>query len=556
MRTKIFYILFFFFLAASMPFAGYSNISIRKYCENLLDSARKEYSERYYIKAMESLVEAKQLAEENNWTDLKIDALNGIGVIYTNLFDYDKAMEHYLESYKIASKESDKKRELYILNNIANIYFNNQEYLKAKEYVQKSYEIAVYLNDSSRMGLIASNLASVLHEIGDFDLAKMYTEISLTMMNNFKDTSEYLLSQITRVYNLYLQKKYAEAEQIGLSLWEQLQEVDHTQKPYFLLTFSSIYREKGDIKKAVVYAGKALQAKPDIKACVEIYTQLSDLHQLDGDYLLALLYKDSIAMAIDSLHRINNRDFLESNHIRFELINSERQLAENRAKQKAERTLFVFIFIFMAILTVILVWVFRIQSIRNKQQKIIAENGQRIAELELEKERNKKLIIEQQFKEQETLAILEQERLNNEIEIKNRQLTAQVLSQSNKKDIINEIIQTLSSFSVQSKIPELNSVIFTLKQQAKDSDHWNDFLIHFEQINPSFISVLKEKHPDLNDNDIRFLSYIYLNLDGKKISDLLNISFDSLRKKKLRLANKMGVGSIDLYTYLINLSFS
>jgi len=556
MRIKFFCVLSFFFLTVSLPFAGYGNTNTRKYCKNLLGSADKKYSERNFIEAMENLIEAKQLAEENNWTDFKIDALNGIGVIYTNIFDYDKAMEYYLKSYKIASKESDKKRELYILNNIAHLYFGNQEYLKAMEYTKKAYEIATYLNDSSCMGLISSNLASILHKIGDFELAKTYTELSLRVLSNHNDSSDCLVCQMVMVYNLYMQKKYIEAEQLGLSVWKQLQGIDHLLKPHFLLTFSKIYQEKGDIKKAIAYTYEALQSKPDIKDDIEIYTQLSDLYQLNGNYLLALQYKDSMAMAVDSLHRINNRDFLESNHIRFELINSERQLAENRAKQKAERTLFVFIFIFMAILTAILVWVFRIQSIRNKQQKIIAENGQRIAELELEKERNKKLIIEQQFKEQETLAILEQERLNNEIEIKNRQLTAQVLSQSNKKDIINEIIQTLSSFSAQSKIPELNSVIFTLKQQAKDSEHWNDFLIHFEQINPSFISILKEKHPDLNDNDIRFLSYIYLNLDGKKISDLLNISFDSLRKKKLRLANKMGVGSIDLYTYLINMSFS
>ena len=220
-------------------------------------------------------------------------------------------------------------------------------------------------------------------------------------------------------------------------------------------------------------------------------------------------------------------------------------MTENKAKQKAERMLFIVVIISIFLLAMILIWVLRIQSIRNKQRK-------QITELELEKSKNQKLILEQQLKEHETLTLLEQERFNTEIDAKNRQLTAQVLLQANRKEMIQEIIQILSIVPQQSKVSELDSVMFSLKQQLKEAERWNDFFIHFEQINPSFISLLKEKHPDINDNDIRLLSYIYLNLDSKKIAELLNISFDSFRKKKQRLANKMGIETTELYTHLVN----
>jgi len=561
MRTKIFCGLFFFFLLVFIPFAGYGN-SDRKYCESLLDSARKKYSEKNYIKAMESLTEARKIAEENNWTDLKIDALNGMGAVYTSLFDYDKAMEYYLESYKIATKKSDTKRELLIINNIGKIYFDNQEYSKVKEYLEKAYEIAFLLKDSFCIRQVASNLASVLHKTEDFILAEKYLNIGLKMLNNDTATREYLTFQIIKTDNLYLQKKYSEAEKIGLSIWERVQKIDHAFKHSFVICLSKIYQEKGNIEKALYYAYEALQGSPDIVDCICIYDQLSDLYQLENAYPLALQYKDSAAMAIDSLRKINNKDYLKSNLIRFELLNSEKELAESKAKQKAERMLFIVVIIAIFILAMIFIWVLRIQSIRNKQRK-------QITELELQHEKNQNLLqqeqlnneklrLEQQLKEQETFALLEQERLASEIDNKNKQLMARVLFQSNRNDLIKELIVALSNIPLQKESTIIEPIVQKLRLQLKDSADANIFLVQLEQISPSLFLLLKEKHPNLSLDEIQLLSYIHLyNIDTKKIASLLNISVNTCQKRKERLAIKMGIKTTELYDFLCSLmSFS
>ena len=634
MKTKIFCGLFFFFFVVSIPFASHGNTD-KEYYIQAKQLAKKERTNRNYIKALELIKKVAKSAEENNWIDLKIDAYNDMGVIYCDLYDYDKAVEHFLNAYNTALKESDKKRELLLLNNIGAIYNSNKDYLKAKEYFEKSYKIAIYLNDSFRIGSSFSNLASISQITGDFELAETYINLSLIMLNNYKNTPEYIRSQIVKTDNLYLQKKYNKAELLGLSVWEQLQDADHFLKPHFLLVLSKIYQKKGNLEKAIDFAHEALQGKLNLEDCVEIYGQLSDLYKLKNSYLLALQYKDSVIMTIDSLYKINNKDYLESNLIRFELINSEKQLSDNKTKQKAERMFFFVVIISFFVLAMIFIWVLRIQSIRNKQRKIIAENGQKIVGLELEKEKNEKLLLEQQLKEKETLALLEQERLNNEtkekllleqqlkeektlallkqerlnnetkekllleqqlkeektlallkqeqfnneklvleqklkeqetlallqqkelnneIDIKNRQLITKILLQSSRNALIEEIISTLSDISDKTINPILESVVRKLGTELKETDDWNVFFTYFERINPSFLSSLKEKHPDLTTHEIRLISYIYLDLETKEIASLLNITFDSCKKRKQRLAQKMNIITSELYRYLTNLT--
>src|SRR5690606_33387591 len=180
-------------------------------------------------------------------------------------------------------------------------------------------------------------------------------------------------------------------------------------------------------------------------------------------------------------------------------------------------------------------WALKNYSERLKQKKIIAENSQNIAEMEMEKEKKYKTLIEQQFKEKEALTLLEQEKFKNEIEYKNRQLTAKALSLSTRNELIESIIDSLSMHSDISKNSNLKKNISELKNQLKKDADWDDFFSHFEEVNHGFLKSLKEQHPELTSNDIRYISYVYMNLSTKEISSLLNITVEACRKRKERI---------------------
>ncbi len=573
MKQKIFYILILFFIIASyIPVSANGHTNTRQYCSSLIDSSRKE-EKRNPAKALEYLNEAQLVAETNNYGDLLIIVLNNKGIIYFALLDYDLAMEYYLAAYKITLEQDDKKGAFIVLNNIGIVYGETNQYAKAIEYLEKAYPVAEQLNDSNKIIMLAVNLAISFHAMEKPDGAIKYLNAVSDILQDNPDEKWSIYLNTEKANNLYLRKEYDAAETLALKVLQQYRNIENKYnskldyRSVLFLCLSKIYQAKGNREKAFYFGQEAVKANPILPERIHIFKYMSDLYQQFNFPVLALQYKDSLIMAKDSLHKINIKDNLESNQVKIELLNSENRLAENKAKQKNERILFISLFVFIAILAIILIWVFRIQSIRNKQRK-------QITDLELEKEKNQKLILEQylkkketltllkeeqltieklrleqQLKEQETSALLKQERLNNEIEVKNKQLTAQILSHSNKHEWISEMLNSLLEIPEKSRDSLLDSIIRNLKMQQKDSSEWETFLNYLEEINPSLLIALQHIHPNLTSNDIQLIFCIYLDLDTKKIAHLLNVSIETCRKKKQRLSDKIGIKVPELRNY-------
>ena len=545
MRAKISYLLFFFFLVASIPFASYGNINTKTYCRELIGSAKQEYLERNYVKSLEIFTKALPIAKENEFIELEALILNFMGLVYKDLLAYDKAMECFIEVYNLAFKSSNLKAQISALSNMTLIYGENDEHDKSLEYLKKAYTISLELGDSIKIGEIAINIAYVALEVEDIALAEQYINIAKNIRT---DDNRFLIkTQLVIITFLISKKDYAVAESMALHILQQEIEPINEIRLYYLL--SKIYQEKGNLNKAIQYNHEIIQGKSTIREKIGAYGQLSELYQQSNSFALALQCKDSLVQIKDAWYKVNIKQYTETSRMQIELLNSEKELTENKAKQKVERILFIVGFIAIFVLAIISIWVSRIQSIKSKQQKIIIEKEQRITKLELDKEKNKKLLLKRQLKEQETLSLLEQERLSNE----NKQLAAKVLMQSNRNELIENIIHSLSQISRQPEDHQLQLVIEQLKMQLKESAEWDNFLTYFEQINPSFLSSLKQTHPDLTIVDIRFLSYMFLNFNTKEISSLLNISIDTCKKKRQRLAAKLGLETTELYNYLLTI---
>ncbi len=580
----------------------YGNSS--SYYQDRLDLSKKEYMAGNYAKSLEYLIETKTLAENNNLPDIQISALNHIGLVYTGLLNYEKAMEYYLEAYQIALRHTDRKNEMKILNNISQLYFLNDEIDKTSHYLNMAYKLAQDLKDSLGLATLMISLGITSNKTGDLELADSYINDAIKIIKNqLKDSALLVIAIYVKTENLYLKGEYNRAKQLALETLEQYSKIINPEsKIENLLILSRIYEKEKNLQKAIYYAKEALENDPKLPVTIEIYEQLSDLYRKVNMLPYALQYQDSVIIMKDSLTKLNDMSRLINSQIQFDLINSEKKLAENKEKQRQERELFALIIISIVVFIVIFIWTFHVRSTKNKQLKIITE-------LELEKEKNEKLLLEQQLKEQETLALLEQERLNNEvkeklllkqqlreqetlalleqerlnneikekmllkqqlkeqealgllererykneIKMKNKQLVSKTLFQSSKNELIKDIIRTLSDVPNKSDIPELRSAVRKLRSQIKEPASWDSFLTYFEQINPSFLSSLKEKHPDLTASETRLSSYIYLNLDTKEISKLLNITPEYCRKKKQRLAKKIGLPASKIHNYLVNI---
>ncbi len=578
MKSKIFYILIIsFIIALNIPLSANGNTNTREYCRQLRDSSRQEYLQGNYVKCIEINTQILALAEKNNWKDYQATSLNSLGSYFLLISDYWQSLEYLLTAYEIALDIQDRELEVKILNNIGLLYYYTKEYTESIEYLKKAYSVSMNIKDSLMGARIAGNIGEIYVFLNNLDSAEHYIEIGLEKAKNLSDKSILYGISAQKALHLSLLGKEEEAIDLSLQLLETINNTDNNKEEFteimILLHLSQIYLKKGDNKEAIYYARQALRSQPTLLQTIEIYELLSDLYEEENVLDVANQYKDSAFLMQDSLLKINMNNYSEGSRAKFELFEMEKALVENKAKQKSERILFISILIFMVILTVVVVWIFRIGSIKNKQSKLIAE-------LRLKEEENKKLLLEQQLKEQEALTlleeerllnevneklilkqrikeeemrrILEEERLNQKIESKNKQLTARALSHSDRDELLKEIIPVLSDMAGRVEDPSLDLIIRKLKLQLKNTAQWDTFLAQAEQINPNLFYLLKDDYLQLTTNDIHFLSYIYLNLDTKKIAYLLDISYDACRKKKQRLAAKLGIKVEDLYPFLVN----
>lgn len=521
-----------------------------EYCDSLIKKGVDAMWKKEYIKSLEYLTEAKTLAEKNRWYKQQFLAINNIGANYYSMLDYGEALNHYLESYTIAVKELDPQHEMVVLNNIAIIYSKEENYKEAREYFKKAYDIAKENKDYIKVGLYAMNLGNVANETHNLKEAKAYILESFPYL---KGNPELLiLAQIALAENDLQMGNARQAREKAEQLYKTTQNLDYNDTGISLLQIiSRSYLEEKNYTAAITTAKKILALKPNLEAKKTVYDLLSKIYLESKFYKEALQYKDSVITTEKEFNEKKNGDLLANSKVKFEIQNYKNQIAINEEKLSTERNFFYSILTAIIAIVTIIILSLRNMSVKDKQRKLIAERNEQAIALELEKEKNENLILEKQIREKETSSLLEQERLKNEIEARNRKLSAKALYLSGRNTLIEDVIASLSKIPELSKNASLSTHIKTLKNHLKTDDEWDSFITHFEEVNQGYLNRLKALHSSLTANDVRFICYIYMNLSTKEIASMLNITLEACRKRKERIAAKMELpDSSHLYDYL------
>ena len=516
----------------------------RENCDALIKEGIQEMNEKNHEKSLEILSQTKSMAEKNNWPKQLFLSVNNIGANYYLMLDYGEALDNYLEAYKIAVKELEPNFEMIVLNNIAILYSKEKKFDKAEEYFLNAYQIAEANKDSTKIGMYAVNLATVANEQKEISKSERYLNTAFAYL----EPNSPILSQafVSKAQFLVLKNELDAAEKLLDSILPGFQSATLSEPRISALMLSAdIQQRKNEIQQAITTINKArFDPQASLEYRIDAFERLSNLYKMSQNFNVAFRYKDSLIAAKDSLNSIKNGKQFENSRIKFEIQNYQNELNESQNRLKTERKVFYSILAGIIFLILILFWALRNYWLKLKHKKIIAE-------LELEKQKTDTILLEKELKEQSTLSSLEKEKLKNEIESKNRKLAAKAVSISTRNELIESILQSFSSQSDWQKNNLLRSQVNELKNYLKKESEWEDFFTHFEEVNQGFIRKLKVKHPELNSNDIRYLSYIYMNLSTKEISSLLNITVEACRKRKERIIKKMNLSEEhDLYSYL------
>jgi tetratricopeptide (TPR) repeat protein len=498
----------------------------REECMELIYDGLRISAKGDYARALEYFIIAEAAAEKNHWQKEFIEAEANIGLTYSNLSNYGEALGYYKTALDVPEIEPVMKVK--IIANIGVTYTNEKDYTTALEYYMKAYAVSKAKKFDHQTVFIACNIADVYDRIGNYKEASRYLmEVKDLPMNDMAGQ----FWKTNYAENLALQGRLDEAEKIGEELIDKVEKVK-VGGCYTCITklLATIYSKNNKEDLALFYAKKGLNNTFEMKSRIDFYDQLSAIYFQKKEYATAKQYTDSVIIAKDSLNASVNRGLFQSNKIKLRIRDYQNELKAKTENQETQRNLFIVSILLVLVISFALYRGLRHKLARQEKERIIADKQQMIVNLELEG-------------------------LKNNIAEKNRNLSAKTLYLSGRNELIEEVIGALTEIPEISGNKEVTEYMKTLRGYLKADSEWDDFISYFEQVNPEFLKTLKARHPQLTATDIRFLCYIYMNLDMREIGSTFNITYNAAMKRQRRIKEKMEIDKdVPLYEYLLHLA--
>ena len=181
-------------------------------------------------------------------------------------------------------------------------------------------------------------------------------------------------------------------------------------------------------------------------------------------------------------------------------------------------------YVLIVVILIFIINSYYINFYRKKEEKIIRMNQSKLELKEIEKK--------------QALMTIENEKLQQDIEGKNRELAISTMSMIKKNQFLSKLKKDLKYIN---SIQNISSIINIIDRNLNNQDDWKFFEEAFNNADKDFLKKVKESHPSLTNNDLRLCAYLRLNLSSKDIAPLLNISLSSVEIKRYRLRKKMNL---------------
>ncbi|MEO1653045.1 MAG: tetratricopeptide repeat protein [Bacteroidota bacterium] len=458
-----------------------------------------------------------------------------LGVLEYNQGEFEKSLAQFLAAVRIQEALRMEVAQANSLTQIAWVNFVQDDYDKAFDYYQKALQLYQQNDKPALVARSYSNLAIIFDERDhDLDKALEYQEKGREILEKLGDQSG-----ITKLYNnlgiLHKNRKEYEASRRYFILAIDL----HKKARQGGLMALSIYNlgnldfEMKQYTDAIQHYQEALEIslqfglKDQLRKC---YKKLSQIYEIQGAYAKALdLNKKYLQINQEIYNEQKTRQiaYLQENfeseqrEKQIQLLKQEKELASTRNRW------YITLFIMALLIGIFGFWVQRLGHRKNLQ----------LAAAELQNEQ------------------LKQEKLNLELENRNKTLAAQALQIIQKNNLMQEMQaaarevlrnEELENKKAVKKLVNLVDYSFNLDKE------WEEFRKTFENTHPDFFANLNKQYEDLTSSDLKLCALIKLNLNLKETATILGISPDSVKTARYRLRKKLSLSKEEkLSTFLI-----
>ncbi len=144
-------------------------------------------------------------------------------------------------------------------------------------------------------------------------------------------------------------------------------------------------------------------------------------------------------------------------------------------------------------------------------------------------------------------ARLSRQKWEIELQRHRNHLSACALAMEEKDGIINTVVKCVDRMSAENKIgaSEAREITMAMRQYLNSHLERETFRELHEKLHPEFMKRLKADYPMLTESLLKHAAYITMGMTSKQISQALNIEYDSVKKSRSRLRQRMGLAPED-----------
>lgn len=432
---------------------------------------------------------------------------------------YPEAVKAALKGKEFAKDSKDKKLMVRALDVLSGAYFYNKDYTLSAKYLVDNEKLHLELGDTLNAMYCLTNWCNVQSEMGNNQkvVEKLPEAIDYFKRKKLHTRAVFPMAQLGKAYNNL--GKHLLAVSILEEAYQQCLDLKiEMQAAYCAILLSESHHKLNNYEKSLHYSTLAYDYHKNKTPSPEY---LGALRKHSQALISNEKYKEATTILIDYIEckdSIFNKEKMEEIAFLQEKFETQAKNDEIKLLQQEKETIknrnigLIVGLILTAIIGFLLI---KRKSIKIKLKE--AEN----------------------------------EKMNIEIDSKNKELTSQALHLAQKNELLISLKNDLSSIADEENQADIKSLEQKIKFDEQIDQNWEQFTKFFNQTKSDFFKNLTTKHTSVGKSDLRMSALISMNLDSKEIASILNISSDGVKKARYRLRKKLGLESKDdLTNYL------
>ncbi|MFY0689919.1 MAG: tetratricopeptide repeat protein [Cyclobacteriaceae bacterium] len=440
--------------------------------------------------------------------------------------EFGKAYDNYWEALLLADMIDNEGGRAAVYHGLGLLYSLYQRQDISLEYFNKSLSILKDLNerkevDEQAIRVTYFAILTIYRKNRDIEMSKRYVDSCLTI-NRVTQNPTHLDAEQAYI-------KFYEGHTI-----EALNELNRIKpyfedrfKPYLVVLYSflgDIHKELGKNDSSEFYYKSAITISEKYKSHLdlipELYINLAKLNVSMNNHHDAYLHSEAARKLGEEYFGVRSKTNQSTLEIKDEFRRikeaQDQELQKQRLAQlehEQEISYLNSVVQLGAIFLLILVGfvIYRYIRIKHKAEK--------------------KLLQQQR--------VLEIQKSNEVLEVKNKELTASALLVIEREEILTEVKNKIEKLGEKPDQGDLKRL--TRSINFNTSDNWREFETRFIAVNKNFYDRLMTKFPNLSKSDLRLCALVKLNFSSKDMSKLLGITLDSINTSRYRLRQKLGL---------------